>query len=185
MNSRLRSLKILNHPLHQIFLNNFLFFFLVGIILFAYSLYQARLDLRKIADRFRSETNYLMIRQEVIYYKVLKGDNLEKVATTFNLNPKTIVWANDEIIRDELRPDMVIRVPPVDGVIHEVRRDDTTAKIAVIYKVSEKNIKDYPYNNFIDEDKNIPVIGDTLIVPGGRKNESGILGIFVKKIFNR
>lgn len=184
MNKRVRNFKALDHPIHHTFLNYFHLIFLVAILLFSFSLWKARTDLKRIADSMRIVTNLPAPREAVAFYRVQPDDTLEDIADEFDISTQTIIWANDDIVDNELIPDMIIRIPPVNGVIHEVQIGETTTSLAQMYSVSEDKIKNFPFNTFTDSEKDLPTIGQILIIPDGKRDSENVLGEFIRRILN-
>ncbi len=103
-------------------------------------------------------------------YTVVPADNLQKIAARYDLRPETILWANPKLESnpDLLWPGQELIIPPVDGVMHEVRPGDTLSNLAVKYKVSVDEIVEFPLNKL--ESANTPITGGRqLIIPNGTK----------------
>ena len=182
MNRKIKNIKAVNHPLHLSFLTYFPILLIITTLLFSASIWKAKNDQRNIAQNLLERMNSMQVREGVLIYRVLKDDTLDSVAEKFNINTQTILWAN-EIPLNKLTSDMVIVIPPVDGVIHKVAKGDTTQSIADLYKTDPENIRSFPYNFFQDEEGNQPVIEQFLIVPDGIKETStDVLGEFLKRI---
>ncbi|MBN1231202.1 MAG: peptidoglycan DD-metalloendopeptidase family protein [Anaerolineales bacterium] len=106
-----------------------------------------------------------------VSYTVLDGDTVESIARKFNLEPRTILWENKDLLFDNpdyLLTDMVLKIPPVDGVSYQVQADDNLEIIAVIFGTTEEKILNWPGNGI---DPNNPVIffGSWLFLPEGKK----------------
>ena len=113
-------------------------------------------------DKKRSEKP----RDKVESYRVKDGDTLEKIAQTYGISVDTIRWAND-IKRDSLSIDQILKIPPVTGIIHKVQEGDTVQSIAKRYKTDSQKIVNYPFNDFADLDTFALNVGQTLIVQDG------------------
>ncbi len=109
-------------------------------------------------------------RLDVITYTVQAGDTIQSIATQFDLDPTTIMWANPAVedAPDLLRIGQEIVVLPIDGVYHRVEEEDTLASVAEAYNVERRVIVACKYNNLDWSDQEVRV-GDALIVPGGEK----------------
>ncbi len=185
MNKKKSNIKHLHHPFHISFLTLFPILLLIAILLTALSIWKATNDQKRIAQYLRNQMYDTGPREGLIFYKVQKEDTLEGIAETFDVSVDSIVWAND--IPDEgISANMVLSIPPVSGVMHEVQQGESTDTIALLYKADPDNIRNFPFNEFMDEDNNVPVVGQLLVVPGGRleKDEDNVLGEFFRRFFN-
>lgn len=109
-------------------------------------------------------------RDSVLEYTVKSGDTLSSIATTFDISEETIKWANDLTSANPvLKPDQILKIPPVSGIVHKVSRGDTVYTIANKYDTEAQNIVNYPFNDFVDLDNFTLAVGQVLVVPGGVK----------------
>lgn len=107
-------------------------------------------------------------RDQVQDYVVQSGDTLSSVAVKFDVSVDTIRWANNLTgTNPVLRPEQVLKIPPVTGVVHKVKRGETIYSIAKKYDTDPQNVVNYPFNDFVDLDTFALAIGQTLIVPDG------------------
>ena len=76
-------------------------------------------------------------RTDIITYTVQSGDSISGIAAKFNLTLETIVFSNPILDDDvhSLRPNQILRIPPINGLLRFVQKDDTLEKIAKAYKV--------------------------------------------------
>jgi murein DD-endopeptidase MepM/ murein hydrolase activator NlpD len=108
-------------------------------------------------------------RLEIEHYIVQSGDTLFGIAQKFGLTPETVIWSNRVTLNDDphsLRPGMEFLIPPVNGVLYQVREGDTLKGIAEGTFVTEEDIVDWPANQLDPEDPQIEV-GQYLMIPGG------------------
>lgn len=108
-------------------------------------------------------------RDAIISYAVQPGDTLSGIAHLFGLQPKTVLWANYDQLRDNpdwLMLDMPLQILPVDGVYHQVGGGETLTSIASFFATEVQAIIDGPGNELSGPD---PVIfnGQWLMIPGG------------------
>lgn len=96
-------------------------------------------------------------------YTVRSGDTLSGIADKFGVSTMSVWWANDIKHKDDLKLGQELRIPPVSGLIVEVRATDTMDSLAARYEVEPADIIEL--NGL--EDPNL-VVGQVLIVPGAR-----------------
>lgn len=113
-------------------------------------------------------------RSEFINYTVVQGDTMDAISQRYGLQAESIAWCNDRRVVLVLRPNDVLRIPPVDGACHQVfgTREETVAEIATKYKIDDPFIIiDSEYNrgqlppNVTPND--ILLGGANLFIPGG------------------
>jgi murein DD-endopeptidase MepM/ murein hydrolase activator NlpD len=96
-------------------------------------------------------------------YKVRNGDTLAGIAAKFDVSTMTLWWANKLKAKDALVRGQELKIPPVTGLVVEVKSTDTLASLARRYKIAETEILS---TNKI-EDPNL-VIGQVLVLPDAR-----------------
>jgi murein DD-endopeptidase MepM/ murein hydrolase activator NlpD len=116
-------------------------------------------------------------RLEVIQYTVQPGDTLFGVAGKFGLRPETLLWSNQDLLKDNphnFRPGQQMNILPVDGTYHRWSAGDSLTTVANFYAVAPEVIIGFP-GNHLDigalgdlTDPNIPA-GTWLVIPGGRR----------------
>ncbi|PIS15040.1 hypothetical protein COT63_02095 [Candidatus Shapirobacteria bacterium CG09_land_8_20_14_0_10_38_17] len=106
-------------------------------------------------------------RGGIAEYQVVGGDTVSSIAQKFGVSLDTIRWANNLKSVDDIKPDQVLRVLPISGVLHSVRRGETVYSIAKIYSVDPQAIVDFPFNTFIDDETFALAVGQELVVPSG------------------
>jgi len=109
-------------------------------------------------------------RSTITVYTVQTGDTLSTIAAKFGISVDTIKWEND-LKTDKIKPGQKLRILPVTGVSHRVKKGETIYSIAKKYKTSPQAIVDFPFNYFQDEDVFALEVGQLLIVPDGVKPE--------------
>lgn len=105
-------------------------------------------------------------RFDIIDYEVQKGDVLGTIADKFGISVDTIKWANN-LKSEDLMPGESLRIPPVTGIVLQVKPGDTIYSIAKTYKTDAQKIVNFPGNDFADLDTFSLNVGQTLIVPDG------------------
>ncbi len=105
-------------------------------------------------------------RSLFLSYEVREGDTVSGIAQRFGIRSKSIIWNNMDVIYepDLLRVGEVLRVPSVDGIIHEIRSGETLDEIARRY---EGNVAEIIEANDLPRDGSVRA-GATILVPGGR-----------------
>lgn len=88
----------------------------------------------------------LPLMKDVITYTVANGDTLEALAERFGVASYTIFWVNKLRTPQDLRPGMVLTIPPLSGAPHIVQPGETLESIADMYGVRPGNIVGYPSN---------------------------------------
>lgn len=104
-------------------------------------------------------------RSEIVTYKVVGGDTLSTVAEKYQVSTDTIKWANSMGDSDALVPGQELKIPPITGVIHQVKAGDTLASVAKSYSADAQSIADFPFN-YVDDTLEISP-GETIFVPNG------------------
>lgn len=108
-------------------------------------------------------------RNQVIEYTVQPGDTLSQVANDFGISVNSLVWANNLKDSDYLSPGQELKIPPVSGVIHIVKSQDTVQSIAKKYSASEEKIIEF---NGLPKDGSLK-ISQEIIVPDGKIQIAG------------
>jgi len=106
-------------------------------------------------------------RAEIIDYKVGEGDTLSGIAQKFGVSVDTILWANNLGAKATIKAGQTLKVPPVSGVIHQVKKGDTVYSIAKNYQTDPQGIVDYPFNTFTNDETFALAVGQILIIPDG------------------
>ena len=108
---------------------------------------------------------------EIVSYEVREGDTLGSISEKFNLQLNTILWVNDMTEKSKIKPGQSIKIPPVDGVVHTVKRGETIYSIAKKYglegEAGAQGIVNYPFNTFTDDETFGIAVGQTVMVPDG------------------
>lgn len=108
---------------------------------------------------------------EVIEHEVKQGETVASIAQLYNLKPATILWLNT---LDEKKPlikeGQKLKILPVDGVLHKVKRGETIFSIAKKYGLegaAAQGIVNYPFNTFVNDETFALAVGQDLVVPDG------------------
>ncbi len=109
---------------------------------------------------------------QISEYTVQPGDALSFIASDFGISINSIIWANGLASADSINPGQVLRIPPVTGVIHKIKKGDTIDSIAKKYGVDKQKIVDF--NQLSDNTK--LAVDDELIVPDGKMSSPAVKG---------
>jgi murein DD-endopeptidase MepM/ murein hydrolase activator NlpD len=107
------------------------------------------------------------LRLRLTTYETRANETPNQVAGRFGLQSNTILWANG--LQDPTKPLPVgtkLRVPPADGMLHQVQGNDTLAAIAAKYRVETTAITAYRANNVNGADDLVP--NSYVLVVGGQ-----------------
>jgi murein DD-endopeptidase MepM/ murein hydrolase activator NlpD len=103
-------------------------------------------------------------------YTVQAGDTLWSIAAAHNLTVDSLRWANPELRRnpDVLSQGQKLRIPPLNGALHDVQPGDTVDSIAAAWNVAPADIRNY-WPNHLPGNRQ-PTPGSVVIVPHGTRN---------------
>ena len=110
------------------------------------------------------------VRQSVAHYTVEAGDSIFSIAKQFNLQPESILWANDDYFNGNPTTPLSIGIdlviPPTDGILYTWKTGDTLTKVSDEFTADESKIVSWPSNHLDITD---PVItpGSLVMIPGG------------------
>lgn len=104
-------------------------------------------------------------RAEIIEYKVEGGDTISGIAAKFDVSIETVKWTNKLDSVDSIAPGDTLKIPPVTGVVHQVKQGENLDSIAKKYSADAQTIVDFPFN-YIDDSLSLKV-GENLVVPNG------------------
>jgi hypothetical protein len=110
-------------------------------------------------------------RSEVETYTVVEGETITSIASTFNLQPETVLWANYDLLLDDpdfLLVGMNLVILPVDGVYHQAGGTDSVQGLAAFFAADAQAIIDWPGNG-IDPNNPIIFLGRWILIPDGQR----------------
>ncbi len=114
-------------------------------------------------------------RSDIFNYTVQSGDTLSSIAKQFGLSVDSIKWLNGDVNEKKVKPGTILKIPPVDGVVHTVKSGETIYSISKKYDVSAQSIVDFPFNEFSNDETFALAIGQTLVVPDGVMPDEPVL----------
>ena len=105
---------------------------------------------------------------EVVEYEVQSGETLSQIAERYNLSVDTVLWANGlDSKTATIREGQKLKILPVDGVMHKVKKGETVYSIAKKFATDAQAVVDYPFNDFTDDETFALAVGQTLMLPDG------------------
>jgi len=110
-----------------------------------------------------------LLKGEITEYRVQEGDTVSSIAQKFGINMDTIIWENSLKSVDAIKVGQILKILPVSGVRHIVKRGETIYSIAKDFQVDAQNIIDYPFNTFANDETFALAAGQELIIPDGIK----------------
>ncbi|HRY37054.1 MAG TPA: peptidoglycan DD-metalloendopeptidase family protein [Candidatus Magasanikbacteria bacterium] len=106
------------------------------------------------------------VRKNIVDYKIEEGDSLGGIAYRFGVSVNTLLWENNLTLKSVLKLGQVIKILPVTGLTHTIKKGDTLKKIASTYKADAVEIAEF---NGLEEDGSNLKIGEKIIIPNGVK----------------
>lgn len=106
-------------------------------------------------------------RGEIVEYSIQPGDTISGIAQKFGVSIDTLRWTNDLTSVAAIKPGQILKIPPVTGVIHKVKKSDTVYSVAKYYSTDAQGIVDFPFNTFVNDETFELAVGQTLIIPDG------------------
>ncbi len=103
-------------------------------------------------------------RTEIVFHEVQTGESVGLIAEKYQITVATILWANNLTARSYIRPGDKLKILPVSGVVHKVKKGETIAKIAKLYSSEVDKIIKF---NKLKEDGSDLMVGEELLVPNG------------------
>lgn len=110
-----------------------------------------------------------LAKGETTEYRVVSGDTVSSIAQKFGVSIDTVMWENSLKSVDAIKVGQILKILPVTGVRHTVKRGETIYSIAKSYQVDAQNIIDYPFNTFANDETFALSAGQELIIPDGIK----------------
>ncbi len=95
--------------------------------------------------------------------KVVAGDTIRSIAAEFSVSMSTILASNKLDNPDLIQPGQDILIPPVDGVVADVKQGETLGQVAERFGVS---VEDVALANALPADANTAIPFERIVVPG-------------------
>lgn len=106
-------------------------------------------------------------RDKVVEYEVQNGDTLSGIAKKFGISVETIEWENEFSTNTKLKPGQMLRILPLTGVKHKVKKGETIYSIAKKYQAEPQAMVDFPFNSFANDETFALAVGQEILVPDG------------------
>jgi len=107
----------------------------------------------------------VLVRHDPISYKVGDGEDLKSIATKFNVTEDEIRWSNPFLgTSTRLKKGDSLLIPPIAGVVVQVRQGDTVASLGAAWHVDIGSIMDF---NYLRDPLADLVEGKLLVLPAG------------------
>lgn len=107
-------------------------------------------------------------RDKIISYVVEDLDTLKSISDKFSVSVDTVKWENN-LTTGSIQVGQTLKILPVTGVSHVVKKGDTLDSIAEQYHTTRQKIIDYPFNNYANPEKFTLIPGEIIIIPDGKK----------------
>ena len=80
-------------------------------------------------------------RQQAMVRKIVEGDTVRSLAAEYSVSMSTILASNKFDNPDLIQPGQDIIIPPVDGVVTDVKEGETLAQVAERYGVEGRRYR--------------------------------------------
>lgn len=114
-------------------------------------------------EEIEAPTDRIVERTKTENYTVATGDTVSTIAHKFGVDVGTIINANGLTKSASIKPGQTLKIPPVSGVLHVVKRGDTVTKLAQLYKADQEKIMSV---NQLASASDLG-IGDEIVIPDG------------------
>jgi surface antigen/LysM repeat protein len=103
----------------------------------------------------------LKSKKDIRTHTVVAGDTVSSVAATYGITSDSLRWSNN-ITGEALPKDKVLWVPPVSGIVYEVKQLDTVDSLAARFRANKDQI-------IADNDAEVNglVVGDRVLIRDG------------------
>lgn len=116
-----------------------------------------------------------LTKGETTEYRVIQGDTVSSIAQKFGISIDTVMWENSLKSVDAIKVGQILKILPLTGVRHTVKRGETIYSIAKSYQVDAQNIIDYPFNTFANDETFALSAGQELMIPDGIKPKETVI----------
>ena len=95
-------------------------------------------------------------------YVTVEGDTVDSLASKYGISSETVRWSND-LTGNIIAVGTTLSIPPVNGLVYEVRDGDTIEKIAIKFSAESAAI-----TAFNDAELSGIAKGQKIVIPDGR-----------------
>jgi len=89
----------------------------------------------------------ITLLDEPIEHIVQATETLDSIGRQYGISVESLKYSNN-LASDNIKEGQVLQIPPVEGTLHTVKKNQTIEQIAKIYNVPSQSIVDF---NYIDE----------------------------------
>ena len=105
-------------------------------------------------------------------YEVQDDDVVSAIASDYGISVETLAAANNLTNINAIKPGMILKIPPINGILHTVKKGDTVSSLAKKYAADSEKIisfNDLPLAGDLQ-------VGEELIIPDGKLPKSAKQG---------
>jgi murein DD-endopeptidase MepM/ murein hydrolase activator NlpD len=110
------------------------------------------------------EDSVIVERIDFVDHEVQRGETIASISQMYKLSTDTIIWENDIISVESVKPGDRLRIPPTDGISYEVKRGDTLSGLALKYESQIEQINKYNQTGSTGLR-----VGSKIFIPGGKR----------------
>jgi len=120
-------------------------------------------------------------RDQILDYVVQVGDTISTIAFKFSITTNTILWENNLSYYSTIKPGQTLKILPITGISHKIKKGDSLNSIAKTYKGNVNEIMEFNKLAALDDIQ----IDQQVIIPGGSKEITYVAPqvVSVKDIF--
>jgi len=122
-----------------------------------------------------ADTNYIdstsSKRNQIAEYEVQAGDTISFIASDYGVSINSILWANNLKNAENLTIGQILKIPPITGVIHGIKKGDTIQTIAKKYGADADKIIEF---NALPKD-GVLQVGKQIVVPDGKIGSAAVI----------
>lgn len=117
-------------------------------------------------------------RVETIDHEVLEGQSLSQIADLYELKTETLIWSNNIVNVDSVKPGQVLKIPPTNGIVHTVQKGETISTI--LAKYDDSTIDQFRKYNQLQGD--VLRIGQEVFIPNGKRITATVIAENIEPI---